>query len=295
MATTPDKVYKYCSLEAAHVMLETGTVRWSAPALFGDAMEPDHCTEFGFDPEFLLDSATKLASSMIFSADVPRGDSPLTNAIKRWRSEERFSSPEEAVVVLQELLSKIIDQKLESNQQKQTAWQDYSRNIRLCCFCSRPDNPVAWENFAAKHGGVCMRLDTGDNAMAGTPLPVQYSPNRPVLLSLKAQLNAILFNAPEPGIDNQQLLLVKPQPRRLEQEWRSFRTTLKKGGNADNSSLFDDIRFDARELSALCFGLATPQSDKDKLTKILKKNYPNTRVYQATLAAGKYDLELQKV
>lgn len=294
MATTPDKLFKYCSTDAALQILESRTLRWSSPIIFGDPLELDSNAQVNFDRDALLQSTIKLASAMIFAADKPRGDTPLINAIRRWREEERFTNPEEAEIVLQELLSKMVDQSMLNVAKLQQTWQDYNRKLRVCCFCARPDNIVAWDRFGDNHRGVCFRFDTSNDAMAKNPRPIFYKNERPELAKLREQIDAILFNVPLNVIpDFENLLSVKPLTRKPEQEWRCFRHSDTLGGN-DPRSWVDAIAFNNTELSAACFGISTPLNEKKAILKILQSNYPSARSYQANLASGRYELEIQK-
>lgn len=294
MATTPDKLFKYCSTDAALQILESRTLRWSSPIIFGDPLELDNNAQVNFDRDALLQSTIKLASAMIFAADKPRGDTPLINAIRRWREEERFTDPDEAETVLQELLSKMVDQSMLNIANLQQTWQDYNRTLRICCFCARPDNIVAWDRFGDNHRGVCFRFDTSNDAIAKHPQPVVYKNERPELAKLREQIDAILYNVPQKALpDFNALLSAKPLIRKPEQEWRCFRTSSNPESN-DPQSWVDAVTFNSTELSAVCFGISTPLKEKTAILKLLQSNYPSARYYQANLASGRYELEIQK-
>jgi len=292
---TPEKLFKFCSTNTAEKILRSSTLRWSSPVVFGDPMELNHASPVSFDRDSLLQAAIKLASSMIFANDSPRGDTPLINAIRRWREEERFGAPDEAEIVLQELLSKMVDQRMLTIQKQHQQWIEYNRNVRVCSFSTRPDNTVAWERFGNNHKGVCLRFHCGGDASVKHPWQIKYVNARPEISNLKEQIDAILYNLPANNSpDFSQLQLVKSPTKKLEQEWRCFRQTEKNTINDDSATWVDDITFPSSELSAICFGIDTSPADKETLRRLAKDNFGAARCYQANLANGKYDLEIQK-
>lgn len=296
MANQPEKLFKYCSISTAVQILESRKLRWSSPSVFNDPLELNHLTEANFDRDALLQATIKLASSMIFSSSNPRGDTPLINAIKRWREEERFEDPEEAETVLGELLAKMVDQRMLLVKQFVETWQQYNKQTRICCFTSRPDSVVAWDLFAQSHSGVCFRFDASGDASAADASPIEYRNQRPELVDLRMQIDAILYNQPmDDHFDFSQFLRIKPPSRKLEMEWRCFRKSPNVDIGSDFKQWTDDIEFQAEELSAVCFGIDIKDKDKEHIQRLLKGQYTNARSYQANLAAGKYDLEIQKL
>lgn len=295
MTQTPEKLFKYCSANAAMEILNRQSLRWSSPAAFNDPLELGPFTAVNFDRESLLQATIKLASSMIFSPSAPSGDTPMINAICRWREEDRFTDAEEAETVLRELLSKMVDQRMQTIARLHDSWKAYARKVRVCCFCSRPDNTVAWDRFADNHSGVCFRFDSGSHATAANPKPVNYSNSRPEIANLREQLDALLYNLPLSDTqDFEPLLLAKSLTRKPEQEWRSFRMATQPVTDENPGTWFEERPFDAAELSAVCFGIDTSDTDRKAITEIVKTRYSAARCYQANLANGKYDLEIQK-
>ncbi len=247
-----------------------------------------------FDRDSLLQSAIKLSSAMIFATDKPRGDTPIITAIKRWREEERFGTPEEAENVLRELLAKMVDQRMQSFEEFLASWREYNKTLRVCCFSSRPDNTSAWDHFADRHQGVCLRFSCEEGSAANKPVAIEYKNSRPAITTLKEQIDAILYNLPTSGPDFESLFTIKSPARKLEQEWRCFRKATQTTIAEDSTSWFEDIPYESAEMSAVCFGIETSEEDKKAIEKIMKENFPVTRCFQANLANGKYELEIQK-
>jgi len=295
VASRTEKLFKYCSIETAKQIITGLSLRWSAPIVFADPLELNHTTHFNLETESLLQATIKLAASMVFASSTPNGDTPLINAIRRWREDERFAAPEEAEGVLRELLSKMVDQRMLVIEEFHRQWMDYNRKIRICSFSSRPDNMTAWDLFADGHRGVCLRFDCTEQSSTRQPRQVEYSNNRPELIKLRDQVDAILFNIPQnQNFVFESLFSLKAPHRKQEQEWRCFRKTSHSDTGENPMNWVDDVPFDPTELSAACFGIETSEADKKSIIALMKEHLGVARSYQTNLAAGKYELEVQK-
>lgn len=305
MASQPDTLAKYCTVDAAIKVLQSKTLRWSAPHLFSDPFELSHNTQLTFDPKSLLSNVIRAACGIIFAREEPRGISPLSAAIRRWRDEERFTSPEEAGDVLRELMSRVVDQKQDSLDEIMSAWRLYTRNLRICCFSTKPDNLTSWKEYADKHRGVVLKFHCADGSVLGTAEKVTYDPTPPEVTSLKEQIDAILHNqelAVEQGF--QEKFLCKSPTCKSEREWRFFYSlepegnSLEPGDNVKRTgedSWFDNRPFNEQILTAIYFGLHTPIDAKKLLINLVKEKYPHTKIYQAEMVQGKYDMKFSRV
>ncbi len=297
-AETPESLIKYCSHEAAELILADNTLRWSSPELFGDPFELSSKTDIGFDRDSLLESTVKLTSSMLFSSDHPKGDSPLVNAIKRWREEERFATAEEAYDVLRELLCKMVDYRVEQLSDSLSKWQIFVRNIRICCFCTKPDNIAAWEKYGNWHQGVALRFKTDDDSSLATPQAITYQVEPAHITTVKEQLGCILHNKKD-AITNRfkEQYLTKGPHHKLEREWRCIQSSKKPVTASDNTpdNWVDDISFEKHEISGIYFGLNTPEDVKKRITSIAKERYKKAKLYQAVQAKTGYSLEMERL
>ncbi len=294
----PDTLVKYCPTGSAVKILSTQALRWSAPHLSSDPFELNHQAQLNFDPHSLLNGAIKAATAMIFAKDAPRGSTPLLTAIRRWRDEERFASPEEAEEVLKELLSQMVDQRQAMIDQTMTDWRKFTRAIRICSFAAKPDNLIAWQHFANNHRGVALRFSSVEDSSLTQPMPVEYKNVRPEITTLKEQLTAILHGEKSKPQDNfYNYLLSKPLFSKEEQEWRCFHTAPDDPGaeSSDASQWFCDRKFEKHELSAVYFGAFTPAKDKRDIYDLVKEKYKQTKIFQAKVAHGKYELEFSRI
>ena len=294
----PETLVKYCTATTAQKILSSQTLRWAAPHQFSDPFELNHQTQLNFDPHVLLQAAIKMASAMIFGKDAPRGATPLMAAIRRWRDEERFASPEEAEDVLRELLSQVVDQRQAVLDQVMTDWRKFARTLRICSFTAKPDNLASWQNFADHHRGVAIRFQSGEFTALPKPRKVEYSTVRPEITTLKEQMSAIMNN--ERVVPQEHFFekfTVKPSTSAGEQEWRCFHQEdegLSATSNADQVA-HSDIKFERSEITAVYFGAFTPPKIKREIFDLVKEKYSQAKIFQAKAVSGKYEIEFERI
>lgn len=296
-ADKPDSLIKFTDSTAALAILAEQKLRWSSPDRFGDPFELSCKSDFNFDLQFLLDSTIKLASSMIFAPEQPKGDSPLINAIRRWRDEDRFRTAEEAHGVLRDLLTKMVDYRHDQLLAAHAKWQEYVRQVRVCCFSAKPDNVTAWEAFADQHRGIAIRFALAGSEAFASAKPVVYQMERPQLTSLREQLGAILHNRRDTIVERfKDHFFIKGSHRKLEQEWRCQITSPSDVSIADMdpAQWYDDIAFAPTQITGVFFGINTDDEIKNQVCKIVQERYPHAKILQAVLGKTGYTIELEK-
>lgn len=287
---TPDSLVKFCDTVTAEKILSSQALRWSAPHLFVDPFELNHESQLGFTPDDLLKATVKRAANLIFSPDQPVGSTPIMQAIRRWRSEDRFSSPEEAEEVLTGLLEHMVNARLEYNQRFMASWRDYCLRLRICCFTSRLDNPLAWQYFGDNHRGVGLRFGCSDNGDFASPSKVTYQDYRPEISRLSDQVQAIIDNIQdEHQATFTDKFLTKARALAHEREWRCFKVLPQQSNHG-----YSDLRFKGNDLKAICFGLQTSPAEQKNLTQLALAINPKVRVYQSTMRKSSYTFEFAR-
>lgn len=297
MPDYPETLAKFCTADAAHKILSSQSLRWSAPNLFDDPFEPHHQTHLNFDPHVMLDAVLRTSIGMIFSPDEPRGNSPLATVIRRWRDEERFANPEEAEEVLRELMGRMVDQRQVEIDELMADWRRFTRHLRICCFSAKPDNLACWQRYGANHRGLVIRFNVNDIAGESAPRQIEYKNLRPEITSLKEQLNVVLHNErTSPQEFFLEKFLTKSPVTNHEQEWRCFyhATDEPSSKETDDELWFEDRTFERRAIAAIYLGTKMPTADKKSFIDLIKTDYPQCKIFQAGTPVGKYEIEFQR-
>lgn len=292
---TPDFLVKYCTAQTGAAILKSHSLRWSSPNLYGDPFELNHASALNVDPHSLLQAACEYAIRLVFSKNEPKGDGPLLNVIRRWRSEERFGSPEEAEEVLRDLLSRMVDARQTVLDKLMTDWRQFSRRVRICSFSSTAKNLSAWDRFADRHRGIALRFASGHETPLDNPQAVQYKKYRPEITNLKEQLDCILHNDTTESQNHFiEKLCLKPTINSDEQEWRVFS---KHEGemDSDDNNWFVDKPFERNDICAIYLGACMDTKEKRAIYAIAKEHYPIAKVFQAKVSADQYDIDFEPI
>lgn len=287
---------KFCPVETAMRILDSQSLRWSAPHLFADPFELQHDANPGITADALKQKLLREALIIMFGPRAPLGrHNKLVNTLARWRDEERFCDEEEAGTVLGELLGQIAELHVRQIDSRVAAWRHFARTIRIASFCDRPDNLAGWQRYADQHRGLALRFDCGDGTALPAPKPVRYQSDAPQVTTLAAEVE-LLFGRRQPMDAGEFIdqLLVAGRHNQGEAELRCFFQE-DDGPARDDSQGYSQRQFPARELRAVYLGARLAPEEHAPLLKLLRSNYPNTRVYRAVPVPGRYELAFEPV
>lgn len=283
---------KFCTVETGLKILNSQSLRWSAPHLFGDPFELQHRSDVDFDAGALLDVLLREALIILFGPDTPTGrHNKLVNIMARWREEERFCDEEEAGTVLRELLGQIAELRFQQVQEFVAAWQRFAAGTRVACFGDKPGNLPCWQRFTDNHRGFALRFDCGEGTALPRPQRVQYQHQAPVITSRQEQLDIIYERQrPPTTAEFADKLLTKGRQELGEQEWRCFEPA--DGSDGDDDSLwYQNRKFPSHELRAVYFGVNMAAADRMHVGRLLRANNPTAKLFQAVPTGGRYELE----
>lgn len=283
---------KFCDIETGLKILNSQALRWSAPHLFRDPFELDHLCGADFTADQFLKGLIREAINMLFGPNEPRGKSNrLVAAIARWRDEERFASEEEAETVLKQLLTQLAEQQQEAIDKYLQDWQRFASLLRICCFCEKPDNMAAWQRYAGNHSGIALKFQAGDESSLPKPRKLSYSANPPFVTNLKEQVGVAYGkeNPPDKAAFVEKLLQ-KNRDNSAEREWRCFEVE-NRDPDPDPQTWYIDKTFKTNELKSVYLGLGISPGHRQQVVELIRRDFKNTRVFQARAAAGKYEIE----
>ncbi|HEY7774539.1 MAG TPA: DUF2971 domain-containing protein [Marinagarivorans sp.] len=287
----PKQLIKYASADAGLEILRSQSLWWSSPNAYTSPFEMNGRCGIAFSSKELLNATVKLATTLIFQDERPQGQTPLISAINRWRDERRFNSPEEARVVLQDLLAKMVAQKEEQVHASLQKWQLFVESVRTCCFSAAADILGNWDKYAEQHQGIAVSITPDSENGLDQMQAVKYTRVRPQLTTLKEQINQLLYNeAVNPSQRFPKNLLTKPEHLSDEREWRalvpknvSFRKT--------HDSNRDEKALTPGSIKAVYFGIACDEAKRRAIMAVGKALETPPKFFQMTLAKEQFKLE----
>ncbi|MFT5691897.1 MAG: hypothetical protein ACI92E_001228 [Oceanicoccus sp.] len=287
---------KFCDLDTSFKILNSQSLRWSAPNLFGDTFELTHKIQVDIATDALLKSLVMEALDRLFSPiELDRQENRLTATIDRWREERRFNSEDEAEAVLQNLLSPIVNQQQIQIKKYTSLWRKYASSVRLCCFSDKPTNMSAWQRYGDNHSGVALEFSCGPNTLLTNPKRMSYTTEPPLITSTKQQANIAYAKEPRLTTANfAEKLLIKDRALADEREWRCFMTT-KFEPEQDDQLWYDNAKFSETELKAIYLGLEISPEKTDHIITILKNHYKKTKIFKAVKVPNSYAIAFVQV
>ncbi|MFT7560442.1 MAG: hypothetical protein ACI93R_002362 [Flavobacteriales bacterium] len=295
---TPENLYKYCSYEEALEILQTKSLRWQSPSLLSEAFTLSHESNLTFDRDAFLKSAIKVAISLIFGRDDPKGETPLLAAIRRWRGEQRFNTPDEAQGILKELLGKMVDHKMDELAVIVADWQKYCASERVCSFAEKPDQLDNWIHHGHNGRAVVLRFLVGEDRSLKEPEPISYLPVKPEITSIKEQMACLFYNHKDKSRESfKARSLMKPPVFKQEKEWRCFRKTANPPSLSESeaSEWHESFAFDPKDLKAVYFGPELEPEAVDTLSTALKANFEKSKRHQLSFSKGTYALAVENL
>jgi hypothetical protein len=278
---SPDSLYYFCSPSTALEALSQSKLPWSQlPNRSGLDLSCE--TPLGFDIETLQRSSIKLAISLIFGREEPKGETPLIAAVRRWRGEQRFSTAEEAEPVLNELLGKMVDHRQGEIEKLMQEWRSYSRDSRFCSLFEKPDAQELWHHRAQACTGLAFKFTPSEDSHFEDLHPVQYGTDKPEITTLKDQMGTLFYNIRDKSKDQfQQKSLQRSTIFKAEKEWRKFQS-------ADEQE--DGLAFETRELKAIYLGPCITTDARQSIMELVQAQWPNIRLYQAQFSKAKFSI-----
>jgi len=294
-STPPNMLYYYCSAETALTNLSDHSLEWITPARFDGITELNHDSRIDYSKEELTRAFVKIASSLVFASDDPKGNSPLISAINRWREAERFDTHEEAEAVLNDLCGKIVDQHLESLSLLSKRWHTACQHLHFVQMFSKYDNFNVWRDYGDNFRGAVLAFSIDEESQFHTAQAIRYLEYAPELSNLKEQVACMLHGAqvrPEKKIIEK--FTIKAPDLKQQKEWRCFQQDDEQSEEqTDPDTWSKRINFQAAELKGIYLGPLSPANIKEEILSL--EGISDINAYQLKFASGKYELQSKKI
>jgi hypothetical protein len=164
-------------------------------------------------------------------------------------------------------------------------WRGMYAAQRILCFTERWDSASMWDRYSAGHTGILLEfgcLDHMDSAwLVAKPVVYSDSPIRP---NTPDGLAALMLYDITYGIQKimEEFTHTKTEDWAYEREWRiaSWKRPHEFGD-------YSDYQFLREELTSVTFGAAISDQDRSDLIAELRTNYPDARLWQASVEGGR--------
>jgi hypothetical protein len=287
--------YKYLSASSSLKTLESKTLKWSNARMFNDPFDMPANFSFAFEGNTFAKALHEEQVRLVFGPDEPRGDSSnafLAACIVARRRRGRGASEGE----FREFFARTIEEtaaavpvalhKLETNLK---AMRD---SYALLCVSKTHDNLLMWAHYAKDHSGCVLGLRCRpefDRPLCALK-PVKYSSVFPVIASLPEYIKHVTGQIElDFGEVFERFVLTKSDHWCYEQEWRGLSQL------NDRTAGFDFEPLITQELGAVYLGVKLDSAHREQLLAIVRRDFPDTDVFQAVPSKHTYALEFERI
>lgn len=165
------------------------------------------------------------------------------------------------------------------NSSFKVAFDRLRRRSGVACLSESRCEMLMWSHYAGRHKGFCLAFDSGlrlddENRL----IPVHYSEHPP-----KGDIMEIA-QSPDSDYSFMSLMCTKPKYWEYEKEWRFIRRDTRKSRTGRESY------YEPTALKAVYLGAVAEKGTKRDVYNIIKKNYPDTELWQMRLSRNKYKM-----
>jgi Protein of unknown function (DUF2971) len=144
--------------------------------------------------------------------------------------------------------------------------------MKILCLSASPIAAPMWGNYAADISGAALGFSPYPNtdSIFLTPRPITYVANVPILLNNERTSDVLSGRASMGDYSIDEIMLyTKSEEWSYEREWR-----IAAGQGWDASKEFEYVRFDARDLRIIIFGIRATSEFKEEATAVFLEKYP---------------------
>ena len=271
--------FKYTKLSTALSVIESQSLRWSAPSCFNDPFDVPRAATVDFSLGELRE-----ACDAEFARLVMTGAPTLHPRIRQIQSVLSLQLPETRKEIIEEVLAsqRIADPpSTDAFETLAEIWLEQVGKLRILCTSEINDSSSMWDRYADAHKGVVLELaclDELDSALL-VARPVTYRDEPPKLPDAKFWAKAVTLQ-PDTNFSEiwSEYFYVKHSDWRSEREWRvvTFADESEEGD-------FSYYPLDPKELIAVYIGYQMEDKDASMLIQTLQRAHAHVRVYRAVL------------
>lgn len=289
----PDVFFKYIGVGGLKAVLAERSVRFSDPRGFNDPFDLQIDLRFGFSGTEFEDAFAKEMVRVAFSPTVPNLDAarPMHLWVLALREQARAAPGSERQM---ELAARLAAKEHRGNfedvvRRENGLWHEWLAGIRVFCASEVNDSLLMWSHYAESHNGGVLalraipRLDT----FLLSAEPVRYQDNLPVLTTLEEWVKRATAQPAEKAFEH--YVLVKSASWEYEKEWRSLATA----DAPTNPYRYSELA--PEELEAVYLGCRMSSTDREDAVRLVRKNFPETRIYQARKSDVQFAIEFQEI
>lgn len=270
--------FKYYPLSTALRVIETCSLRWSAPTRFNDPFDVQREATVGFSL-----SALRAACDREYIRLIETDGVTAHPKIRQMQDMLRAQPDERSALIQEYLATQLIEDPPSPDAFEMLAdiWRTQSAELRIVCLSEANDSASMWDRYADGHRGVVLELACDDATDSAFLLarPVEYREEPPSLPDVEWWAKAITC---QPIVDLagiwSEYFYVKKPDWSPEREWRVVTYA-----GQDETGDFSDYPLSPHNILSVYVGYKASESEVTTLLAALGRTHQHVVVYQAAL------------
>jgi hypothetical protein len=288
------RFFKYFNPDASLAVLDTSTLKWTSPRLFNDPFEFPNAMDFSFKGEEIGGALMNELIRLAYGPDEPIGN-PANQFIlltQMSRRNPRRGNVEEFRRFMEPATQETIKRFEQSQEDMRQFLRKFRNEFAVLCLSEKHDNLLMWSHYAKDHTGCVFQLrclpDLDRPICAAQK--VNYVPDYPLLASLEQYVKHLTGQS---ELDYDHLFEIfgftKSLHWKYEAEWRCVSKL------RDMNTGFDFAPLIPEELEAIYIGCRAIDEYKEKLLRLVQRNFPETRLFQSQVHIQNYGLYFEEL
>jgi hypothetical protein len=266
----PDVLYKYVTLNSIESILNNSSLKITNPLTFNDP----------FDCNIPLMDVGNIDIKKLIKDEF----SKVTGLSK--------NHPEVHKIINSSMddFNKLRDGVLGDSREMISHWDTILSEFRVLSLTTEPDNILMWSHYAKDHTGIVLGFKS--KSIIGKAEKVIYGEGNSLLNRFLEKMFRLLIrdaiNENDTSTDDLANITIEIFSNYLffkRQEWsyeKEYRLVLPSDDpTIKTTKTMDFIGFNIEDLHSITFGIATPEDEIDKITKIIQEKYEHTLIYKA--------------
>lgn len=290
-----DCFYKFTSMEAASLILENGTFRYSPPSEFNDPFDIQTELYFDFDIGDLPDAVTNEVHRIVTGARKvilnPTSDWGKALGLLIEKHDEGKYRREQLDFLVKPLIGYLSSIFEETRVLYNKHWGNLLNTIKVFCVSENNTSVLMWSHYAEYHTGVCFKLKVlpeKDNPLC-VAKEVQYLPFPPSFFNAEEWIDSVVLDK---ELDSSRLYknypLAKSDIWKYEEEWRVWAPF------EESEDKYLDMPIVDGEIEAIYFGMNSDPKKVSDLIKLAKEKGINS-FYRGSKKLKEYGVEYTEI
>lgn len=284
----PLNLFKYMSLQTAKIVLASGRLRWSTPALLNDPFDMSFDLHLDSD----IDHVKALALDQFWADYLEDGVTPPSPGFAVWKAAHVLKGERLDRARFNALLGPQIESRIHDPAPLQAMHDGMRANLaraKILCLTERPDNILMWAHYGQQHIGAVLRFTlSGDNNAFQAARPVSYAAAMPRLTDDAGLARLITGRPDDPKAIANVQIYTKAEIWSYEREWR-----MQLGFGRDPAAVHEDLPFGDELVTGLIMGCRMPVEDRAVLAALARTLNPEVELMVAQPARRAFAIELE--